>query len=61
MYNINGLQKICDILLENPSWSIAHLTANFNLIEHINNPKVVTLIDEPDYNNQMTPIQVSFY
>lgn len=58
MYSVNGLQKVCDVLLENPSWSIAHLIANFNLTEYINNPRVLELIDEPDYTNQMTPIQV---
>lgn len=59
MYNINGLQKVCDILLENPSWTIAHLMAFFNLTEYINHPKVLEVIDEPDYATQMTPIQVS--
>lgn len=59
MYNINGLQKVCDILLENPSWTIAHLISYFNLTEYIGHPKVVDLIDEPDYATNMTPIQVS--
>lgn len=59
MYNINGLQKICDALIENPSWSIAHLTAFFNSTEHINNPKMVDLIDYPDHVTLMTPLQVS--
>lgn len=58
MYNVNGLQKVCDVLLEYPSWSIAHLIAYFNLTEYITNPKVLELIDEPDYANRMTPIQV---
>lgn len=58
MYNINGLQKICDILLENPSWSIAHLVAHFNLTDHLNHPKVQDLIDFPDHETYMTPLQV---
>lgn len=58
MYNITGLQKLCDILLENPSWTIAHLIVFFNLAEHINHSKVADLIDEPDYATNMTPIQV---
>lgn len=58
MYNISGLQKICDALLENPSWSIAHLVAFFNLTEHVNNAKVLELIDFPDHENNMTPMQV---
>lgn len=59
MYNISGLQKICDALLENPSWSIAHLVAFFNLTEHVNHSKVLELVDFPDHENYMTPIQVS--
>lgn len=61
MYNINGLQKVCDILLENPSWTIAHLMAFFNLTEYINHAKVLDVLDEPDYATQMTPIQVSVF
>lgn len=58
MYNIGGLQKLCDILLENPSWTIAHLISYFNLTEHVNHSKVLDIIDEPDYACNMTPIQV---
>lgn len=58
MYNIGGLQKLCDILLENPSWTIAHMISYFNLTEHVNHSKVLDIIDEPDYACNMTPIQV---
>lgn len=59
MYNVSGLQKTCDALIENPSWSIAHLVAFFNLTELVANPKVLDLIDYSDHNNCMTPFQVS--
>lgn len=59
MYNVGGLQKICDALIENPSWSIAHLVAFFNLTELVANPKVLDLIDYSDHNTCMTPFQVS--
>lgn len=59
MYNIPGLQKICDILIENPSWSLAHLVAHFNLTEYLSNPKVVELMDYPDHAKYMTPFQVN--
>lgn len=58
MYNMSGLQKICDALLENPSWSIAHLVAFFNLTEHVNHARVLELVDFPDHETNMTPIQV---
>ncbi|KAJ6642499.1 hypothetical protein Bhyg_07450, partial [Pseudolycoriella hygida] len=37
MFTVGGLQKICDILSDNPSWSVAHLVAYFNLTEHAGN------------------------
>lgn len=59
MYNIPGLQKICDILSENPSWSLAHLVAHFNLIEYLPVPQVAELIDYPDHVKYMTPFQLA--
>ncbi|XP_052862024.1 85/88 kDa calcium-independent phospholipase A2 [Anopheles cruzii] len=59
MYNINGLQKICDILIENPSWSLAHIIAHFNLTEYIPNPSIVDFLDYAEYSEMMTPLQVA--
>lgn len=58
MFTVSGLQKICDILSENPSWSVAHLVAYFNLTEHVGNAVVSELTDYPDYATCMTPLQV---
>ncbi|XP_037905718.1 85/88 kDa calcium-independent phospholipase A2 isoform X2 [Hermetia illucens] len=58
-YNINGLQKVCDALADNPSWSLAHLVAYFNLTEHITNPKIIEFLDYPDHINNMTPMQLA--
>lgn len=58
-YNIAGLQKICDALTENPSWSLTHLIAYFNLVEYIGNPKVLEFIDYPDHENCMSPFQLA--
>jgi calcium-independent phospholipase A2 len=58
-YNIPGLQKICDLLTENPSWSIAHLVAYFNLVDYLSNPMVAEMIDYPDHLKYMTPFQVA--
>lgn len=59
MYNVPGLQKICDILTENPSWSVAHLVAHFNLVEYLSNPQVAEMIDYPDHIKYMTPFQLA--
>lgn len=58
-YNIPGLQKVCDLLTENPSWSIAHLVAYYNLVDYLSNPAVADLIDYPDHVKYMTPFQVA--
>lgn len=59
MYNIPGIQKICDILAENPSWSLAHLVAHFNLVEYLIVPQVFELVDYPDHIKYMTPFQLA--
>lgn len=58
-YNIPGIQKICDLLAENPSWSLAHMIAYFNLVEYLSNPNVAELIDYPDHEKYMTPFQLA--
>jgi calcium-independent phospholipase A2 len=58
MFNVNGLQKICDALSENPSWSLAHLVAYFNLTEYVKHPKIIEFLDYPDHGKFMTPLQV---
>lgn len=50
---------ILDILAENPSWSLAHLVAHFNLIEYLSAPNVSELIDYPDHIKNMTPFQLA--
>lgn len=58
-YNIPGLQKVCDLLTENPSWSLAHLVAYFNLVDYLSNPAIAELIDYPDHIKYMTPFQLA--
>lgn len=58
-FNVAGLQKICDALSTNPSWTLAHLVAYYNLVDYVNNPKFVELMDDPDYQKYMTPFQVN--
>lgn len=59
MYNINGLQKLCDTLIEHPSWTLAHVIAYFNLTEYVSNPKIVESIDDPDHAELLTPLQIA--
>lgn len=59
MCSANGLQQICDILIANPSWTLTHMVAFFNLTEHVMHPKILENIDCPDHNLCMTPLQVN--
>ncbi|KAH8257606.1 hypothetical protein KR038_011853 [Drosophila bunnanda] len=58
-YNVNGLQKTCDTLAENPSWSLAHLIAYFNLVDYISNPKVLQCVESADPTSLMSPFQLA--
>lgn len=57
--SIVGLQKICDILSENSSWSISHLVTHFGLFELFNDPDIQAHIDDVDPSNGMTPLMVA--
>lgn len=59
MSNVNGLQKICDALVKNPSWSVGHLVAYFNLSEYVRNEKFVEFMDFPEHDTNMTPLQLA--
>ncbi|XP_035785979.1 85/88 kDa calcium-independent phospholipase A2-like isoform X3 [Anopheles albimanus] len=59
MYNMNGLQKLCDILIEHPSWSLAHVIAHFNLTDYIANPSIIDFLDYAEYAEMMTPLHVA--
>ncbi|XP_030753365.1 85/88 kDa calcium-independent phospholipase A2 isoform X2 [Sitophilus oryzae] len=59
MYNINGLQKICDVLSEHPTWTVAHLAAYFALYDSFNNPKVNCFLNSSDSEKGMSPLQVA--
>ncbi|KAI8040718.1 hypothetical protein M5D96_006661 [Drosophila gunungcola] len=58
-YNVNGLQKACDALAENPSWTLSHLIAYFNLIDYISNPKMLQCVDQADATCMMSPFQLA--
>ncbi|XP_017081157.1 85/88 kDa calcium-independent phospholipase A2 isoform X2 [Drosophila eugracilis] len=58
-YNVNGLQKVCDALAENPSWTLSHLIAYFNLVDYISNPKMLQCVDYADHTSLMSPFQLA--
>ncbi|KAL1518183.1 hypothetical protein ABEB36_001845 [Hypothenemus hampei] len=58
MCNVNGLQKICDVLSEHPSWTVAHLAAYFAVYDSFNNPKINCYLNSGDSEKGMSPLQV---
>lgn len=59
MCNLYGLQKICDVLTQHPSWTLAHLAANFSLYECLNDPRVNCFLNSTDIATGMSPLQVA--
>ncbi|XP_066157041.1 85/88 kDa calcium-independent phospholipase A2 [Euwallacea fornicatus] len=59
MCNVNGLQKLCDILIEHPSWTLAHLAAYFALYDSFNDPRINSFLNSSDGEKSMSPLQVA--
>lgn len=59
MFNVQGLQKVCDVLIEHPTWNVAHLAAYFALYESFNNAKIASYLNSSDDQSGMSPLQVA--
>ncbi|XP_076272916.1 calcium-independent phospholipase A2 VIA isoform X3 [Rhynchophorus ferrugineus] len=59
MCNVNGLQKICDVLSEHQSWTVAHLAAYFALYDSFDNAKINCFLNSSDNEKGMSPLQVA--
>lgn len=59
MCSVHGLQKICDVLIKNPNWTLAHIAAHFSLYDSFNNPKINTFLNSTDEDSGMSPLQVA--
>ncbi|CAH0729964.1 unnamed protein product, partial [Brenthis ino] len=56
---VASLQRICDVLTEHQSWSLAHLIAHFGQSELFNDPDLQRLINDVDSATGMTPIMIA--
>ncbi|XP_064215860.1 85/88 kDa calcium-independent phospholipase A2 isoform X2 [Tribolium castaneum] len=59
MYNVQGLQKICDVLAEHPSWNLAHLAAYFSLYDSFKDSKINNYLNSTDDETGISPLQVA--
>ncbi|XP_045526544.1 85/88 kDa calcium-independent phospholipase A2 [Pieris brassicae] len=56
---VPSLQKLCDILSEHKSWTVAHIVAHFGQYELLNEPDVQRHIDEVDPSTGASALMVA--
>lgn len=59
MYNVQGVQKICDVLVDHPSWNLAHLAAYFGLYDAFKDPRINNYLNSTDDETGISPLQVA--
>lgn len=59
MFNTYGLQKICDTVSQNPTWTLAHLAAHFVSYESFKDPRVNCFLNSSDVATGVSPLQVA--
>ncbi|XP_063216662.1 85/88 kDa calcium-independent phospholipase A2 isoform X2 [Bacillus rossius redtenbacheri] len=57
--NLQSLQKLCDAISQNPSYTVAHLAVLFQLHDHFQNDVIRGLLNTPDVATGMTPVQLA--
>uniref|UniRef100_A0A1B6DBA0 phospholipase A2 n=1 Tax=Clastoptera arizonana TaxID=38151 RepID=A0A1B6DBA0_9HEMI len=57
--SLNGLQRVCDLIQENPSWNIAHLVVSLNLTDCLQHPLILSCLNTPDETNGLSPLQLA--
>ncbi|CAH2090871.1 unnamed protein product [Euphydryas editha] len=56
---VASLQKLCDTLTENKSWTVAHLAAHFGQYEIFNDPEIQQHINKADSDTGITPLMIA--
>ncbi|CAG9794023.1 unnamed protein product [Diatraea saccharalis] len=56
---VPSLQKLCDVLSEHRSWTIAHLVAHLGPHDLFNDPEIQSHIDDTDPLSGTTPVMVA--
>nr|XP_023018736.1 85/88 kDa calcium-independent phospholipase A2 isoform X2 [Leptinotarsa decemlineata] len=59
MCNVHGLQKICDVLSEHPTWTLAHLAAYFGSYDSFTDARINCFLNSSDTETGMSPLQVA--
>ncbi|XP_065217015.1 85/88 kDa calcium-independent phospholipase A2-like [Planococcus citri] len=56
---VDSLQKICDVLNENPSWTVAHIAIQLNLLDVLSKPEIKSQLCNPDPISGLYPIHLA--
>lgn len=59
MCTVAKLQKLCEVLVEHPSWTLAHLAAHFALYDAFNNTVVNSQLNSSEFEKGVSPLQVA--
>ncbi|XP_071870530.1 calcium-independent phospholipase A2 VIA [Bombus fervidus] len=59
MCNVNKIQKLCDTLMEHPTWTLAHLAAHFALYNAFTHADVNSQLNSGDTETGVSPLQVA--
>ncbi|KAL0102550.1 hypothetical protein PUN28_018087 [Cardiocondyla obscurior] len=59
MCNVGKLQKLCDTLVEHPTWTLAHLAAYFSLHDAFQHTAVNSQLNSGDAETGISPLQVA--
>lgn len=59
MCNVGKIQKLCDTLMEHPTWTLAHLAAYFALHDAFTHAIVNSQLNSGDLETGISPLQVA--
>ncbi|XP_033335941.2 calcium-independent phospholipase A2 VIA [Megalopta genalis] len=59
MCTVLKIQQLCDVLVEHPTWTLAHLAAHFTLHNAFNHAVVNSQLNSGDIQSGMSPLQVA--
>ena len=59
MCNVSKIQKLCDTLVQHPSWTLAHLAAHFALYNAFAHTAVNSQLNSGDIESGVSPLQVA--
>ncbi|XP_021919753.1 85/88 kDa calcium-independent phospholipase A2 isoform X2 [Zootermopsis nevadensis] len=57
--NLGGIQKLCDALQENPTWTVTHLASYLSLHDTFQYPVIASNLNSADLNTGISPLQVA--